>query len=202
MILYNFSILLIVNLSQIKIIIGLGNPGNTYKHTFHNLGFIFIDIMIDMYDGRLVYENNKIKLFQTNNNKILCKPKTYMNLSGDAIKSLKTYLNINPKNLRDNMLVVHDEISANIDVIKYKNGVINPGYGGHNGLRSIGEAFMHLGLTKEDSAKFIRIQIGCNSKKRDEMSLADYVLKNIDQNLLQQFQALIYQWITKELQIK
>ena len=191
-----------MNLSKSKIIIGLGNPGNAYKHTLHNLGFIFVDTMIDMYDGRLIYQNNKIELFQTNNNKILCKPKTYMNLSGDVIKSLKTYLNINAKNLLDNMLVIHDEIGLNIDVIKYKNGAINPGYGGHNGLRSIGEAFMHLGLTKEDSAKFARIQIGCNSKKRDEMSLADYVLKQIDQDLLKQLQDLIYQWIIRKLQIK
>ena len=145
-----------------KIVVGLGNYGEKYEHTYHNIGFDVVDALAEklgisftknmckglVAEGRLGRE--KI---------LLVKPQTYVNLSGYCVKELK-------RKFRDaRFLVVVDDIDLPRGTIRYKEH----GSGGtHNGLRNIVEQI---------GEEFERIKIGIG---RDIfMNLADYVLSNI-----------------------
>lgn len=149
-----------------KIIFGLGNPGEEYQKTRHNLGFITIDKLSDM----LEIEINKEKLSgfigtgKYNGEKIvLVKPKTYMNLSGDCVlKVMKFY----KAELQD-IIVIYDDIDVEVGKIRVKP---NGSSGTHNGMRDISK--------KLDSTQFYRVRIG-SGRPTNGQDLADYVLSKI-----------------------
>lgn len=145
------------------LIVGLGNPGLSYKKTRHNAGFQALDALAKRFDIRVrtkgfsaLYGEGRIG----NERVILCKPQTYMNLSGDAVQSLLHFYKLEP----DRLIVFCDDIDLPLGSMRIR---ANGSAGTHNGLRSI-IACIH-------SENFARIRIGVG---RDEsLQLRDYVLK-------------------------
>ncbi len=131
-----------------KLIFGLGNPGESYAKTRHNAGFMVADAIASAFSISLnkkkfttAFGRGKIE----QNDVIIAKPMEFMNRSGIPARSLADYFKIR---CRD-MLVIHDDIDLAFGRIKIK---VKGGHGGHNGLRSIIEAF--------GNKDFVRIRIG------------------------------------------
>ncbi len=147
------------------LIVGLGNPGNKYLRTYHNIGYMAIDKVAEKLGVKFTKVRNSadVALASFNGqNLILAKPRTYMNLSGESVAGFVRKQKIKP----ENVIVFCDDIDLEKGVCKYREH----GSGGtHNGLRNI---VQHIGT------EFRRIKIGAgNDKSRD---LADYVLSRID----------------------
>lgn len=146
------------------IIAGLGNPTLQYEGTRHNVGFDVIDRLADKYNitveirksraliGKGVIEGKKV---------ILAKPQTYMNLSGESIRSLADYYKIDEE---QELLVIYDDVSLGVGQLRIRK---KGSAGGHNGIKNI---ISHL-----DTEVFARIKIGVGEKPR-KYDLKDYVL--------------------------
>src|SRR5690625_602418 len=131
-----------------KCIVGLGNPGRKYKKTRHNIGFLVIDELLHRNRWKLnkTKFNGDYALEHYQGEKvILLKPQTFMNLSGEAIRPLVDYYNIDIKDI----LVIYDDLDLPTGKIRLRQ---KGGHGGHNGIRS---TIDQLG-TKE----FKRLRIG------------------------------------------
>ncbi len=117
-----------------KLIVGLGNPGPKYQTTRHNIGFLFIDAMVEACAGSRQYktefkaETQKFKFMD--DQVVVCKPQTFMNLSGESVQPLMKFFNLEPSDV----LVVHDEIDQPFGTMKFQT---KRGHGGHNGIRNI-----------------------------------------------------------------
>ncbi len=153
---------------DIKLIVGLGNPGPKYSETRHNAGFWFVEDLADQYRSRFLPEkkfHGEVARVNIDGSDIwLLKPETFMNRSGLSVVSLASFYKIMPENI----LVAHDEIDLKAGTARLKSG---GGHGGHNGLRDI---ISHLG-TKE----FQRLRIGVDHPGSKDM-VVDYVLKRPD----------------------
>jgi PTH1 family peptidyl-tRNA hydrolase len=122
---------------KVHLVVGLGNPGDKYKKTRHNAGFMVIDEIARFYSisvnkkkfdtqfGRGVIEGEET---------ILAKPLRYMNLSGLPIRKLADYYRIS----KENMLIIHDDIDLDFGRLKIKE---KGGDGGHKGVKSLIHAF-------------------------------------------------------------
>ncbi len=135
---------------MIKLIVGLGNKGKEYKDTRHNVGFMFLDayakrnkIKINKIGFKSRYYKGKIK----DQDVILLKPETYMNLSGEAIKEVMTYYKVD----LDNMLIIYDDMDLPFGEIRVRE---KGSAGGHNGMKNI---ILHLNST---NIKRVRFGIG------------------------------------------
>lgn len=146
------------------IIVGLGNPTNQYHGTRHNVGFEAIDAMAEKcniavdirkhrgYVGKGILGGEKI---------ILVKPQTYMNLSGESVRSLVDYYKID---IASELLIIYDDVSLDVGQLRIRK---KGSAGGHNGIKSI---IAHLG-----TQEFMRIKVGVGEKP-SKYDLADYVL--------------------------
>lgn len=167
-----------------KLIVGLGNPGEKYETTRHNFGFMILDQFLknlELVKDTAWNDNKKLKsdifVFEThpklgNSQKvILAKPKTFMNLSGLAVSLIANFYKIKP----DDIWIVHDELDLPLGMMKIRLG----GSGaGHHGIESIIE---HL---KTD--KFWRFRMGIGSNhNRDEMVKHNF--KNAEEFVLDNF---------------
>ena len=148
---------------NLHVVAGLGNPGDKYHGTRHNVGFYVIDALSSAYDIRLdkkkfdaSYGRGTVRNLEV----ILVKPLSYMNRSGIPIRKLIEYYKISHKNI----LVVHDDIDLSFGRIKIK---LKGGHGGHNGMRSIIDT-----LGGEDFAR-LRVGIG---RSENESSVTGHVL--------------------------
>ena len=146
------------------VIVGLGNPGKKYENTRHNAGFIAIDALASKY-GISISEKKHKALCGTGiiegNKVLLIKPETFMNLSGESVRSVMDFYKIDPE---EDMLVIYDDISlapGNIRIRKKGSA------GGHNGIKSL---IAHTG-----TQNFMRIKVGVGEKPSG-WDLADYVL--------------------------
>lgn len=150
-----------------KLLVGLGNPGDKYCFTRHNIGFMIADRLSSL--NRINFSNKKKGLCGTGQisgeDVILLKPQTFMNLSGESVQPVCSYYNISPENI----IVLHDEIDLEFSRIKIKEG---GGHGGHNGLRSI---VTHIG-----SNNFTRIRIGVG-RPTSGQDVSGYVLQPFSQ---------------------
>lgn len=133
-----------------KLIIGLGNPGDQYKNVRHNLGFMVLDKMITNWE-----DNKKLKsqIVKTND-LIFAKPQTYMNNSGMAVKLLMDYFKVPAEEI----IIIHDEMDLPLGKIKIR---IGGSAAGHHGVESIIKAlgtdqFIRVRLGIEPSEVFIR----------------------------------------------
>ena len=147
------------------IIAGLGNPDEKYQGTRHNVGFDVVDRLAEKYQiavdtkkhraliGKGVIEGQKV---------LLVKPQTYMNLSGESIRSIVEYYKIDPE---EELLVIYDDISLEPGMLRLRT---KGSAGGHNGMKSI---IKHLG-----GDTFPRIRVGIGGEKHPGQDLADYVL--------------------------
>lgn len=138
-----------IKTSQIKLIVGLGNPGKQYEATRHNAGFWFIDRIVNEYRSALI---RKEKFFgyagtATVEGMVihLLKPDTMMNLSGRSVQAFAAFYRIDIAEI----LVAHDELDIGYGEVRLKT---SGGHGGHNGLRDI--------VQRLGSKDFHRLRIG------------------------------------------
>ena len=146
-----------------KLFVGLGNPGERYKLTRHNVGFMVLDKLIQKstvegWDKKFDSFFNKIIIDQKSI--ILLKPLTFMNVSGHAVQKVKNFYDIDPNNI----VIIHDDIDLELGKIKLKKG---GGDGGHNGLKSI---------IKLIGSEFSRIRIGIG--RPEKINVSSYVLND------------------------
>jgi len=137
-----------------KLIIGLGNPGQQYEGTRHNLGFVVIDeLRRHIADSKWQIEKKfKAEIIETNYTQsaishklILSRPLTYMNLSGLSVISLKNFYKVNPQDI----IIIHDDLDLMLGKLKVRLG---GGAGGHHGVESI--------IEKLGTDQFIRVRLG------------------------------------------
>ncbi len=159
------------NLSQIKLIVGLGNDGKIYQDTRHNVGFLFLDQLekefkkdskLNTYIGQSILNNSKITL---------AKPTTMMNLSGIAVHKLLNYYKL--KN--EELLVAHDDLDLVLGSFKIQFG---KGPKVHNGISSIDEFIGN---------NYWRLRIGIDNRPEDIRSKivpSDYVLNKFGRDEL------------------
>ena len=145
------------------IIGGLGNPGDKYEKTRHNVGFNVIDLLAKEYSIDVSKLKHKALIGEGRvgtEKVILVKPMTYMNLSGESVVDICNYYNVD----LENVIVIYDDIDLDVGKIRIRK----KGSGGtHNGMRSIIKC---LG-----SNEFPRVRVGI-SKPKNGQDLADFVL--------------------------
>lgn len=137
-----------------KLIVGLGNPGKEYENTRHNVGFLILDKMqnanIKSQNDNVKFKMEKklnaeiVKINIDDEEILLTKPQTFMNLSGEAVQKIVQFYKIKPEDI----IVVCDDINLEIGQVRIRKGGSD---GGHNGLKSI---IAHLG------SDFWRIRVG------------------------------------------
>lgn len=132
---------------QIKLIIGLGNPGKEYERTRHNVGFLFIDILENS------LKNKKI---------ILAKTQTFMNKSGAAVLALSKFHKVKPENI----LVVHDDIDILWSNFKFSFGRSSAG---HKGVESV--------IKSLKTKNFWRLRIGIQPTVKKHTKADKLILK-------------------------
>lgn len=145
------------------ILLGLGNPGPKYDLTRHNIGFAFVDRLLENSNQTGVWKSESKSLTRRISlggiSVLAVKPQTYMNLSGEAAQALLTFYKVSPKNL----IVVVDDIYLELGAVRIRN---SGSHGGHNGLRDL---MQHCG----DEFTRIRIGVGPLPEHYDK---ADFVL--------------------------
>jgi len=156
-----------------KCIVGLGNPGKEYELTRHNVGFMVVDYLFNHGSVKLEKETKlywRALLKIENSEVVLVKPKTFMNLSGQAVLDcFSQFCESNPENL----LVVVDEVHLPLGQIRIRS---KGSSGGHNGLESV------IGMLGTNN--FSRLRLGIGKEGVAGQSLTDYVLgKFSDQEL-------------------
>lgn len=146
------------------LIVGLGNPGEKYDKTRHNVGFMMLDALAEHLGAsvRTAKFHALIGECELGSRRVvLMKPQTYMNSSGEAVGECARFYKIAPENI----LVLCDEISFAPGRLRIRR---RGSAGGHNGLKSI---IAHL-----SSEEFPRIKLGVGNKPTPEYDLADWVL--------------------------
>ena len=146
------------------VIVGLGNPGNRYKFTRHNIGFMVLEKLAGQFKFDLKQKSfdslwGKGKLAGTDI--LLAMPQTYMNLSGTAVRQLLAFFKADINNL----IVIHDDIDLPFGTVRLK---IGGGNAGHKGLASITD---NLG-----SSDYMRVRLGIG-RPSDKSRVEGYVLE-------------------------
>ena len=145
------------------LVAGLGNPGQKYANTRHNMGFLTVDLLAEREGVKL----NKVK-FKSAYNMInlagakclVMKPQTYMNLSGEAVREASQFYKIPP----DHVLVIYDDVALPVGKLRVRP---TGSAGGHNGIKNI---IAHLG-----TQDFPRIKIGTGAPEEKE-GMIDWVI--------------------------
>nr|WP_142950257.1 aminoacyl-tRNA hydrolase [Bacillus thuringiensis] len=149
--------------TRMKLIVGLGNPGREYELTRHNIGFMAIDELAKRWNISLNEQKFKGVFgagFVNGEKVILLKPLTYMNLSGESIRSLMDYYKIDV----EDFVVMYDDLDIPVGKLRLR---MKGSAGGHNGVKS---TISHLG-----TQEFQRIRMGIDRPKNG-MKVVDYVL--------------------------
>jgi len=149
--------------NRLRLVVGLGNPGNKYEDTRHNAGFLVADKIAQ--DFNLSFNKTKFDTifgrgFIEDVDVVLAKPMAFMNRSGPPLQKLAHYFRIPG----EDMLVIHDDIDLAFGRFKIKE---KGGHGGHNGIRSIMDAF--------GGGDFARLRIGVGRSEAGE-NVTDHVL--------------------------
>lgn len=146
------------------LVVGLGNPGESYDLTRHNVGFRALDFLA----GACQTEVRRLKHMALTGRGtvggkgvLLMKPQTYMNHSGESVGDAARFYKIPP----EHVVVLSDDVSLPVGAMRIR---LNGSAGGHNGLKSIQK---HL-----SSDRYIRIKMGVGEKAHAEMDLGDHVL--------------------------
>lgn len=150
-------------MNDLYVIVGLGNPGNRYDNTRHNVGFEAIDILADKYSINI--SKLKFKALYGEGNiegkkVLLVKPQTFMNLSGESVREIMEWYKV-PIN---KLLVIYDDVDMDLGKIRVRG---KGSAGTHNGMKSI------IYQLQDDNFPRVRIGIG---KPPVGWNLADFVL--------------------------
>ena len=146
------------------LLVCLGNPGDQYENTRHNVGFMVADELAER--AKAPIQKLKFKaltnVFTISGEKVLVmKPVTYMNLSGEAVRPAADFYKIPPEHI----IVISDDTALDVGKLRIRK---SGSAGGHNGLKSI---IQHLGTDQ-----FPRIRVGVGKKPHPDYDLADWVL--------------------------
>ena len=151
-----------------KLIVGLGNPGSEYRETRHNVGFIVADALVDRWrvsdQWREKFAALLIKTTVRDEQVIIAKPLTFMNLSGQAVAGLAGFYKIEPADV----FVVTDDVALPLGRLRARR---DGGAGGHNGLKSVIQSLATQAFPR------MRVGVGRGDNRRD---LADHVLGRFD----------------------
>ena len=168
------------------LVVGLGNTGDRYEGTRHNVGFDVVDQIADTLDipvQRLKYRALTNTAALGGETVLLMKPVTFMNLSGEAVEQAAGFFKVPPERI----IVISDEVALEPGKLRIREG---GSAGGHNGLKNI---IAHL-----HSDHFPRIRVGVDQKPHPDYDMADWVLgkpqgedrKNIDEAVKRAAQAV------------
>ena len=148
------------------LIVGLGNPEPEYCFTRHNMGFDVLNKISEKYNIQInksgfkaIYGTGTIEEEKV----ILCKPQTYMNLSGDSIIEIANFYKIPASNT----IIIYDDIDLETGIIKIRK---KGGPGGHNGMKSV--------IQRLQTEEFPRIRIGTGFCE-DKSNLIEYVISKV-----------------------
>ncbi len=146
------------------LIVGLGNPGEQYENTRHNVGFLVADELGER--GSFPIQRLKFKALTNTaviggQGALVMKPTTYMNLSGEAVGEAARFYKIPPSRV----LVISDDVDLPLGKLRIRTG---GSAGGHNGLKSV---IQHLGADQ-----FPRLKVGVGGKPHPDYDMADWVL--------------------------
>ena len=164
--------------NKMILIVGLGNPGNEYKNTRHNVGFMAVDSFAPK-DAIWKKEKNAMttRVEIDGLNIMLVKPQTFMNNSGDSVGALMAFYKIPLENL----IVIHDDMDLKVGTLREK---IGGGSAGHNGIKSIDNAV-------GNEYRRIRIGIGHPRDFESPIDPSDWVLGKFDDEQLKQIESVI-----------
>ncbi len=172
-----------------KIIIGLGNPGDKFKTTRHNAGFIAVDELAREHNLNWKL-NKKFKAeLAEGPDFILVKPQTFMNLSGQSASAILRYYKLIPStlfgikketDLSPVLTVIHDELDLNFGDFKVS---LNSGSAGHNGVQSIMD---HL-----KTKTFKRVRIGISNEQRKQIPTENFVLQRFSPDEEEKLKSLL-----------
>ena len=146
------------------LLVGLGNPGEQYERTRHNVGFLVADELAERHNvpiQRLKFRALTNTITVGGEKVLLMKPVTYMNLSGEAVHEAAAFYKVPPERI----LVISDEVALAPGKLRVRR---SGSAGGHNGLKNI---IAYLG-----SDQFPRIRLGVGSKPHPDYDMADWVL--------------------------
>ena len=152
-----------------KVIAGLGNPGVNYQNTRHNVGFWFVDQLVNQAGGRwhILKKHQTLESTPPKSDVLYVKPQTFMNESGKAVRAVKKEYGLKTENL----LVVHDDLDLDPGAWKMQ---FNRSSAGHNGVQSIIDT-----LGASDFWR-LRIGVGRPNKPGDEYVLEDPSKKDLE----------------------
>jgi PTH1 family peptidyl-tRNA hydrolase len=169
-----------VGLNKTILFVGLGNPGEEYGSTRHNIGFACLDSFAKKNDfgSWILKKDLKCELSQQtlgDTRVILIKPQTFMNLSGEAVQAIQHFYKLN--NMQT--IVIHDELDINFGQIRMRTGGSSAG---NNGIKSITQ---HIG------ENYFRVRVGIGPKTPEQMDTADFVLQTFSKDEQSKIPALL-----------
>lgn len=165
---------MVANTIRMKLIIGLGNPGQQYERTRHNVGFRVVDRLAEKWGlkwnerrGKAVLATGSVGTEKI----ILAKPLTFMNLSGESVGELARWYKVSPEDI----LIIYDELDLPTGKVRMR---ATGSAAGHNGMRDI--------IAKLHTSDFPRLRVGIGQPKHSSMKGRDHVLSaaNGDEGIL------------------
>lgn len=144
-----------------RVIVGLGNPGEQFEKTRHNVGFILLNIFAQEMNATWTFDKGFNADIAKLSDVILVKPQTYMNSSGSSIVKILNYFKISAENL----VLIHDDVDLPFGDFRYKKG---SGAAGHHGVEDTKE--------KLNTIDFWRVRVGIGRPQNNRFSVEDYVL--------------------------
>lgn len=158
-------------MNKTLLIVGLGNPGKEYDGTRHNTGFMCLDEFAKKNEFESWVNKTDMKCHLAvktvgDTRVILCKPQTFMNLSGEAVQAVFHFYKLS----LDQVVVVHDEIDIEFGQLRMRRGGSSAG---HNGIKSVSKML--------SSEEYGRVRVGIGPKTPKQMDSADFVLQKFSE---------------------
>lgn len=161
-----------------KLVVGLGNPGDQYRYSRHNVGFLAVDDLAEKLNINLGRRSFSSVIGFGNIQEtrlVLAKPQTYMNLSGYAVKEIKDYFQVAPHDL----VVIHDDLDLPFGTIRLKK---SGGFAGHKGLQSVARSLQ--------TSDFIRVRLGIG-RPQENIPVEKYVLSSFSPEEMEALPAIL-----------